>query len=141
LKTLCIKRKKITDPAHINSMGKPGWTTQEIQKNYRIFSLNPITDGMEAQPYSDQFLRHHILFLYRLSYLSNNTKMTKKYKKWNWYFQKNYRPFLSLDGSSHAVGWWTNGFEYVDTSIAFTALAWGHVACVENKRNVTSGFR
>jgi hypothetical protein len=50
-------------------------------ENYRIFPANSITDGMEAQPYSDQFPRHHIPFSYRSPYLPNNTKMTRKYEK------------------------------------------------------------
>jgi hypothetical protein len=50
-------------------------------KNYQIFSANPKTDGMKAAPYSDRFTRHHIPFSYRLPYLPNNTKMTKKYEK------------------------------------------------------------
>jgi hypothetical protein len=50
-------------------------------KNYWIFSPNLKTDDMEAQPYSDRFPRHHILFSYRLTYLSNNTKITEKYEK------------------------------------------------------------
>jgi hypothetical protein len=50
-------------------------------ENYRFFPTNLKTDGMEAQPYSDRFPRHHILFLYRLPYLPNNTKMTEKYEK------------------------------------------------------------
>jgi hypothetical protein len=58
------------------------------QENYRIFSPNPKTDGMKGQPYSDRFPRHHIPFLYRLSYLSNNTKMTKKYRKIELVFSK-----------------------------------------------------
>jgi hypothetical protein len=50
-------------------------------ENYQIFLSNPKTDGMEVQPYFDHFQRHHIPFLYRLPYLPNNTKMTKKYGK------------------------------------------------------------
>jgi hypothetical protein len=50
-------------------------------KNYRIFPLNPKTDGIEAQLYFDRFSRHHIPFLYQLPYLPNNTKMTGKYGK------------------------------------------------------------
>jgi hypothetical protein len=57
----------------MNSAGNP--------KNYRIFPANPKTDGMEVEPYSDRFPRHHILFLYRLPYLPNNTKMIEKYGK------------------------------------------------------------
>jgi hypothetical protein len=50
-------------------------------ENYRIFSPNPIADGIEAQPYSDRFPQHHIPFFYRLPYLPNNMKMIKKYEK------------------------------------------------------------
>jgi hypothetical protein len=31
-------------------------------ENYRIFPPNSKTDGIEAQPYSDRFPQHHILF-------------------------------------------------------------------------------
>jgi hypothetical protein len=50
-------------------------------KNYRIFPSNPKTDGMKVQSYSDRFPQHHIPFSYRLPYLSNNTKITRKYGK------------------------------------------------------------
>jgi hypothetical protein len=76
-------------------------------KNYRIFSPNPKTDGMKAQPYSDWFLRHHISFSYQLAYLPNNTKIIKKYGKWNWNSQKFYRwrpcPAGDGDGDSACV--------------------------------------
>jgi hypothetical protein len=40
------------------------------------------TDGMESEPYPTQFLRHSILFLYRLTYFLNTMKITQKiYRK------------------------------------------------------------
>jgi hypothetical protein len=57
----------------MNSVGNP--------ENYRIFSANLKTDGMKVQPYFDRFPWHHILFSYRLPYLPNNMKMTKKIYK------------------------------------------------------------
>jgi hypothetical protein len=59
--------------AQMNSAGNP--------ENYQIFPANPKMDGMEGQPYSDRFPRHHIPFLYRLLYLPNHIKITRKYGK------------------------------------------------------------
>jgi hypothetical protein len=76
----------------MNSAGKFGINP----KKYRIFPTNQKTDGMEHQPYSDRFPWHHIIFLYQLPYLPNNTKKTEKYKKQNQNSREFYRPFSPL---------------------------------------------
>jgi hypothetical protein len=57
------------------------WEIQDKSKKLLDLTLNQKMDGMEVQPYSDWFTHHHISFLYWLTYLSNNTKMIRKYEK------------------------------------------------------------
>jgi hypothetical protein len=85
LKTLWIKRKKIADPTQMNSVESHSAGNLE---NYWIFLPNPKMECMKAQPYSDRFPRHHISFSYRLPYLPNNMKMTRKYGKMELVFPK-----------------------------------------------------
>jgi hypothetical protein len=78
LKTLWIKRKKDSRSSLDKQCRNAQMNNVGNLENYWIFPSNLKTDGMEVQPYFDHFQRHHIPFLYRLPYLPNNTKMTKK---------------------------------------------------------------
>jgi hypothetical protein len=65
-------------------------------ENYWIFLPNTKMDGMEAQPYPNRFPQHPIPFPYHLLYFPNNTKMIRKYGKWDRKIQKFSWPFSSL---------------------------------------------